>query len=169
MAIRRYLKQETHIISIANDVEINCVILSYLRKRLSYLINNIGKSMAKIEFKTIDEYHKAFPTVVSERMQLIRQLIHRVAPEAEEVISYSIPAFKIGKKFLIYYSAYTQHLSLSSPWSADLLKTFETELKTFKVSKSAIQLPHQQELPLKLIEKLIKFRKKETEASKEGA
>ena len=45
-----------------------------------------------------------------ERMQIIRELVHKIAPEAVEVISYQIPAFKIGKKFLIYYAGFEKHL-----------------------------------------------------------
>ena len=57
--------------------------------------------MAKTDYQSIDEYHQAFPENVQERMRVIRELVHKIAPEAVEVISYQIPAFKIGKKFLI--------------------------------------------------------------------
>ncbi|MGN6492749.1 MAG: iron chaperone [Agriterribacter sp.] len=118
--------------------------------------------MAKTDYKTINEYHDAFPKDAQQRMQQIRQIIKKVAPEAEEVISYQIPAFKIGKKFLIYYSAYAKHISLSSPWSEAFLNNFEKDLKDFKVSRSAIQLPNDKPLPLDLIKRFIEFRKKET-------
>lgn len=121
--------------------------------------------MAKTDYKTINEYHQAFPKDLQERMQTIRELVHKIAPEVEEVISYQIPAFKIGKAFLIYYSAYEKHISLSSPWSEALLAEFASELKGLKVSKSAIQLPNDKPLPLDFIEQLLKFRKIETEAT----
>lgn len=122
--------------------------------------------MAKTDFKTIDEYQSGFPAEVQERMQQIREMIKAVAPEAEEVISYQIPAFKIGKQFLVYYSAYTKHISLSSPWSNAFLAAFEGPLKDLKVSRSAIQFPHDQPLPSALIKRMVKFRKKEIEAVK---
>ncbi|MFD2161512.1 iron chaperone [Paradesertivirga mongoliensis] len=117
--------------------------------------------MAKTDFKTIDEYQCSFPAEVQERMQAIREIVHQVAPEAEEVISYQIPAFKTGKKFLIYYSAYAKHISLASPWSEALLKEFAKELKGLKVSKSAIQFPNEEPLPLGLIKQIVTFRKNE--------
>ena len=80
--------------------------------------------MAKTNYQTIDEYHAAFSGDVLERMKTLRKLINRIAPEAEEVISYQIPAFKIGKDFLIYYSAYTKHITVSHPWSNALLEKF---------------------------------------------
>jgi uncharacterized protein YdhG (YjbR/CyaY superfamily) len=123
--------------------------------------------MAKTDYKTIDEYHNAFAGDIVERMQTIRTVVHKIAPEAQEVISYQIPAFKIGEKFhLIYYCAFPKHLTLSSPWSEALLKAFETELKGMKVSKSAIQFPHDKPLPIDLIEAIIKFRKAENQQKK---
>jgi uncharacterized protein YdhG (YjbR/CyaY superfamily) len=122
--------------------------------------------MAKTDFKTVDEYHGNFQPEVVERMQQIRKIVKEIAPEAEEVISYQIPAFKIGKSFLIYYSAYVKHITLSSPWSPALLREFEAELKDLKVSKSAIQLPGNQPLPIAFIKRLVKFRKKECEGKK---
>ena len=117
--------------------------------------------MAKTNYQTIEEYHAAFTGEVLDRMQSLRKLIQKIVPEAEEVISYQIPAFKIGKDFLIYYSAYAKHITISHPWSTDLLKKFEKELKEYVVSKSAIQLPHNQELPMEFLEKLLRFRKEE--------
>lgn len=121
--------------------------------------------MAKTDFKSIDEYHKTFPVEAVARMQSIRDIVHKVAPEAEEVISYQIPAFKY-KGFLIYYAAFPKHISISSPWSEALLKEFEKELSTLKTSKSIIQFPHSAPLPLDLIERIVRFRKKENETKK---
>lgn len=121
--------------------------------------------MAKTDYKTIDEYHDAFSPETREKMRQIREIIKKVAPEAEEVISYQIPAFKY-KGYLIYYSAYAKHISLSSPWSAAFLKEFDSELKILKVTKSAIQFPDKEELPLDLIKRIVEFRKKENDQVK---
>lgn len=118
--------------------------------------------MAKTDFKTIDEYHHTHPDELQDRMQSIRDIIHEVVPGVEEVISYQIPCFKY-KGYLIYYSAYTKHISLSYPYSEALLKKFDKELKKLKVSKSAIQFPNNEALPLDLIKGIVAFRKKENE------
>lgn len=118
--------------------------------------------MAKTNYKSIDDYHNAFTGDARSQMQIIRELVHIVAPEAGEVISYQIPAFRIGSKFyLIYYSAYEKHISISSPWSEALLKEFKPDLKGLKVSKSAIQFPHNKPLPTDLIKRILEFRKSE--------
>ena len=118
--------------------------------------------MAKTDYKSIDGYHKVFPKEIQDRMQSIREVVHQIAPEAEEVISYQIPAFKIGKKYLIYYSAYAKHISLANPWSEAFLKTFAKDLVGLKVTKSVIQFPNDRPLPLNFIERIVKYRKKET-------
>lgn len=123
--------------------------------------------MAKTNFKTIDEYHQVFEGESLKRMQTIRKLVHAVAPKAQEVISYQIPAFKLGDKFhLIYYCAFPKHLTISSPWSEAMLSEFKEELKDYKVSKSAIQLPLDRALPVDLIKRIVKFRKTEWETTK---
>lgn len=119
--------------------------------------------MAKTDYKSIDEYHSAYPDAVP-RMQQVRDIIHQVVPDVEEAISYQIPCFKY-KGYLIYYAAFPNHISISHPFSAALLEHFKDELKNYKVSKSVIQIPNTQELPVGFIKELIKFRKAENEAN----
>jgi uncharacterized protein YdhG (YjbR/CyaY superfamily) len=116
--------------------------------------------MAKTDYKNIDQYHAVFPADVVGRMEKIRKAIHKIVPEVEETISYQIPCFKFNG-YLIYYSAYAGHISLSYPFSRELLEHFKDYLKKYKVSKSAIQFPHEDALPLDLISGIIEFRKKE--------
>lgn len=116
--------------------------------------------MAKTDFKNVDEYQKGFSSEIMERLESVRQLIRETAPDAEEIISYQIPAYKYHG-YLIYYSGYKGHISLSSPWSKAFLETFKTDLAKYKVSTSAIQLPNDQPLPVTLIKKIVKFRMKE--------
>jgi uncharacterized protein YdhG (YjbR/CyaY superfamily) len=118
--------------------------------------------MAKTDFKTTQEYHDIFSAEVQERMQTIRNIIHEVVPEVEEVISYQIPCFKY-RGYLIYYSAYAKHISLSYPYSQAFLNEFAADLKGYKISKSALQLPADAPLPTDMIKRMIAFRKKENE------
>ena len=116
--------------------------------------------MAKTDYQSIDEYQSIFPAGAQERMQSIRDIIHEIVPDVEEVISYQIPCFKY-KGYLIYYSAYANHISLSYPFSKELLAQFETQLKEYSVSKSAIQFPNNKPLPLDLIRGIVTFRAQE--------
>lgn len=116
--------------------------------------------MAKTDYQTIDEYQSTFPGEIKERLQSIREAIHEIVPDVEEVISYQIPCFKY-KGYLIYYLAYTKHISLSYPYSKELLAKFEPQLNELTVSKSAIQFPNNETLPLDLIKGIVLFRVQE--------
>jgi uncharacterized protein YdhG (YjbR/CyaY superfamily) len=118
--------------------------------------------MAKTDFKTADEYQNTFRPEIRERLETIRGIIKATVPDAQELISYQIPAYKYHG-YLIYYSGHTNHISLSSPFSKALLTTFSEELKKYKTSKSAIQFPNDEKLPISFIRKVIQFRKKENE------
>ncbi len=119
--------------------------------------------MAKTNYQSIDQYHEAFSGESLLRMQSVRKIIKKVAPDAEESISYQIPTFKF-RGVLIHYSGYKNHISIYYLWSVDLLSYFKSELKIYKVSKSAIQFSNDKPLPEKLIKKIIVFRKKENES-----
>lgn len=118
--------------------------------------------MAKTNYQTIDEYHQVFSDETLERIQTIRKIIKEIVPEAEEVISYQIPCFKYHG-YLIYYSAYDNHISLSYPFTADFWEYFKTDLEGYKTSKSVIQFPTNKTLPKNLIKEIVAFRKRENE------
>ena len=113
----------------------------------------------KTKFTTVESYINTFPEDVQFLLEVIRETIKENAPEAEEVISYNIPAFKFHG-MLIFYSAYKNHISISIPPSK-VYDTFKDELSAYKVSTSAIQLPLNKPLPLKMIKEMTRFRVKE--------
>lgn len=118
--------------------------------------------MTKTNYQTIDAYHEAFNGELLVRMQTIRKIIHKVVPDVEEGISYQIPCFKY-KGYLLYYAAFSNHISLSHPYSDAFWKYFKADLIRYKTSKSVIQFPLDEPLPEGLIKKIITFRKKENE------
>ncbi len=120
--------------------------------------------MAKTDYKSNEEYHQNFSGDILLRLETVRSIAKEIAPEAEEIISYQIPALKLGaKKYLIYYCVFPKHLSISGVWSEALLEHFKNELQDLKVSKSVIQFPHTSPLPVELIKNIIQFRKNEFE------
>lgn len=118
--------------------------------------------MAKTNYQTIDAYHEAFSGEALARMQTIRKIINDTVPDVAETISYQIPCFKYNG-YLIYYCAFSKHISLSYPYSATFWEHFKDDLAGYKKSKSAIQIPTAQPLPEKLIKEIVAFRKKENE------
>lgn len=115
---------------------------------------------AKIKFETPDQYIQSFPKEIQKILLIVRKAIHSAVPEAEEVISYQIPAFKCNG-WIFYYSAYTHHYSLSCPPPFTVFEQFREELAPYEVSKSAIRFPLDKPVPVKLITAMAKFRAKE--------
>ncbi|WP_285055935.1 iron chaperone [Pedobacter ginsengisoli] len=111
------------------------------------------------KFETIDGYIGTFPENVQLILQEIRKVMKENAPDAEELISYQIPAFRYYG-MLIYYSAYQKHVSVSTaPFK--VFEVFEKELSPYKRSKSTVQFPLDQPVPYQLIAEMTKFRVKE--------
>ena len=115
--------------------------------------------MKKTAPKTVDEYIAQFPQDVQTILQKIRSVIRRAAPEAQETISYQIPAFRQGG-ILVYFAAFSDHISFF-PTSSGVAK-FKTDLKKYATSKGTIQFPLEKPIPYGLISKITKFRVKET-------
>jgi uncharacterized protein YdhG (YjbR/CyaY superfamily) len=119
--------------------------------------------MAKTDFKTADEYIATFGPEDQAGLEAIRAAIRAGAPEAEEVISYQIPAFK-DHGFVFYFSVYAKHYNLALPPPSDLYDVFKAQLAPYELSKSAIKIPKSQPLPLALITEMAAFRVKELRA-----
>ena len=95
--------------------------------------------MAKTNFKTVDEYFASLPPEQQEVLGQVRAAILAGVPgDAEEVISYQIPAVK-HHGWVFYYSAYAKHFSLSCPPPFAAFVEFAEELAPYKRSTSAVQ------------------------------
>jgi uncharacterized protein YdhG (YjbR/CyaY superfamily) len=114
--------------------------------------------------ETIDEYIAAYPPPVQLLLEHLRETIHSAAPNAEETISYGMPAFK-QKKMLVYFAAYKKHIGFYPTSSG--IKAFEKNFINYKWSKGAVQFPIDKPLPLKLVSKIVAFRVKETTSKSE--
>jgi uncharacterized protein YdhG (YjbR/CyaY superfamily) len=116
--------------------------------------------VAKTDFKTVDEYIGTFPEHVQEILESVRQAVRESVPEAEEVISYQVPAFKFHG-WVLYMSAHTNHYSLSCPPPFTVFEAFKKELSPYRVSKSAIRFPLDEPVPVELISGIAKYRANE--------
>lgn len=117
--------------------------------------------MAKTDFKSVDEYIATFPPDVRRTLTTVRQTIRKAVPDAEEVISYQLPAYKLGGSFVLYFGGFKEHFSLSCPPPFTVFDAFEKELGPYGVSKSAIRIPLAQPVPTRLIADIAKFRANE--------
>lgn len=109
--------------------------------------------------KTIETYINNYPKEVQKLLLSIKELINKITPEAEETISYGIPTFKLNGVNLVHFAAYKKHLGFYPTPSA--ITAFEKELIKYKQAKGSVQFPLNEALPIKLIEKIVRFRVKE--------
>jgi uncharacterized protein YdhG (YjbR/CyaY superfamily) len=83
--------------------------------------------------KTIDEYLAGVPEPGRTTLNTIRATIRSVVPpEATEVISYRIPAFKY-KGMLVWFGAFSDHCSLFP--GAGIIEAFKNQLKRYPITK----------------------------------
>jgi len=109
-------------------------------------------------FKSVDEYIASKPASIQVLLQQVRNAIKEVLPEAEEVISYQMPAFKQGS-ILVWYAAFKNHIGFFPKTAA--MSEFKDKLSPYKTSKGTIQFPYDRPLPLGLIKEIVQFRLKE--------
>lgn len=114
--------------------------------------------MNNLKPKSIDEYINAFPKEIQTVLLQIRETIKKAAPEAEETISYNMPAFKM-KKVLVYFAAFKNHIGFYALPSGN--NAFQKELLKYKTGKGSIQFPLTEKIPFDLIKKIVEFRVKE--------
>jgi len=104
---------------------------------------------------TIDEYIDQFEGDKKTYLNQVRQLIAGVVPaETTETISYQMPTFRYNGN-LIHFAMNKQHLGIYP--GPDAIEHFAAELKDFKTSKGAIQIPIDQPLPEKIIRDIVAF------------
>jgi len=110
----------------------------------------------------IDEYIAGFPKETQKALEQIRTTIKKIAPTAEEKISYAIPTFTLNNTYLIYFAAYKTHIGLYPAPVA--VEAFEKAFIKYKTGKGSVQFPLDEPMPLSLITKIVKYRIKENEA-----
>ena len=110
-----------------------------------------------IQMNTIDAYIAQFPPDVQEKLLKIRELIHQIAPEVKEAISYRMPAFSIDGKPLVYFAVFKGHIGFYP--TAEGIAKFKDELATYTHGKGSVRFPINKPVPYELIAKIVAFKK----------
>ncbi|MCW3092167.1 MAG: hypothetical protein JWP81_3236 [Ferruginibacter sp.] len=111
-----------------------------------------------VAINNIDEYIAGFPEQTRKLLEQLRATIKKAAPEAEEIISYQMPAYKYHG-MLVYFAGYKNHIGFYPTGSG--IQQFKRELSVYKGSKGAVQFPLDKALPLQLVSKMVAFRIKD--------
>lgn len=115
--------------------------------------------------KTIDEYLKALPLKVQKTLGQVRNAIKAACPDAEEIISYQIPAYKFKGHIIIYFAAFKNHCSIYA-MGYSIIEEFRSLLKNYDISGTTIHFPLDKPLPASLVKKLVNARIKQNEERK---
>jgi len=108
---------------------------------------------------SVDEYISSYPKETQKLLEQIRATIKGVAPDAEEVISYMMPGYKLNG-MLVWFAGFKNHIGFY-PRGSSAIEAFKKELTGYKTSKGAIQFPKDKPMPIALIKKMVKYRVKE--------
>lgn len=122
------------------------------------------KKQAALKNPEVDTYIAGFPRNVQTQLQTLRKTILAAAPEAEECISYMMPAYKKDGP-LVYFGGFKNHIGFFPTPSA--VEAFKNELTGYTLSKGTIQFPLDNSLPLQLITRIVQFRLAENEQKAE--
>lgn len=112
---------------------------------------------------TVERYLAAQPPATRAVLERVRAAIRTAVPEADECISYQIPAYKLPGGTVIHFAGWKAHFSLY-PASALVVATFKDELGGRDMSKGTIRFPLDEKVPVGLIGRIARLRAKEVQA-----
>lgn len=110
---------------------------------------------------SVEEYISGFPNDVQQKLKQMRELILDAVPNAEESISYAMPAYKFNKKPLVYFAGYDHHIGFYATPTGH--EKFKNVLAGYKQGKGSVQFPLDAPLPTKLITSIVNFNKEKLE------
>jgi uncharacterized protein YdhG (YjbR/CyaY superfamily) len=113
---------------------------------------------------SVDAYLASLPDDRRARLEDLRRIVKAAAPDAEEVIAYNMPAYRLGGRFMVSFEAYSKWDSLF-PASEAVENELGEEVAPYVKGKGTLQFPVGQPLPLGLIERIIRIRHRETAAA----
>jgi uncharacterized protein YdhG (YjbR/CyaY superfamily) len=103
-------------------------------------------------FENIDDYIASFPSDTQTALESVRQVIRRAAPGAGEGISYGIPAFRLGDRYVIWFAGWKRHISVYPIPSGD--EALDAELAPHVAAKGTLRFRLDRPIPLELIARI---------------
>ncbi len=108
----------------------------------------------------VDAYLAALDDPKRRTLEKLRQTILEIAPQAEQGLSYGVPAFKLGDKAVAGFAAFKNHLSYL-PHSGSVFTELAEEVTAYQTSKGALRFSVDAPLPKDLVDKLIAVRRRQ--------
>jgi uncharacterized protein YdhG (YjbR/CyaY superfamily) len=114
-----------------------------------------------VTFTSVDEYIAAQPAAAQSALRGVRAAIREALPQAQEVIAYNMPAYKLGKASVLHFAASKDHYALYVA-TEPIVEAFEDELRNYKVGKGTIRFSYGDPVPVSLIQRIARFRAERT-------
>jgi len=111
--------------------------------------------------KNVDEYIEGFSPQVQVILQRVRQVVREAAPQAQEVISYKMPALK-QNGILVYFAAFKGHIGLYPPVAGDT--RLQEAIAPYAGEKGNLRFPYDKPIPYELIARITELRVKQDSA-----
>jgi uncharacterized protein YdhG (YjbR/CyaY superfamily) len=99
-----------------------------------------------MSIEEVDEYLRGLEEPRRNTLQTLRRTILEIVPDAEQVISYRVPAFRVGGKTVAGFAAFKNHLSYL-PFSGSVIGQLPNELRDYATTKSSVHFPVDRPLP----------------------
>jgi len=109
---------------------------------------------------TVDGYLEAAPEPQRSNLVALRETLRLLLPDAEETISYNMPAFKVGGKAVAGYAYFKSHCSYF-PHSGSVLPALAEELGGYEWAKGTLRFPVDEPLPESLVRRLVETRRRQ--------
>ena len=119
-----------------------------------------GLRVGTVSAGDVDEYLRGVEERKRATLEALRRTILEIVPDAEQLISYRVPAFRVGGATIAGFAAFRRHLSYL-PFSGSVLSQLADELAGYTMTKSALHFSVDRPLPRTLVEKLIAVRLQE--------
>jgi uncharacterized protein YdhG (YjbR/CyaY superfamily) len=103
-------------------------------------------------FSSVDDYLAAAAVNARPALKKIRAIVKAVAPQAQETISYQLPAFRLGRVF-IYFAAFKAHIGIYPPVNGSA--ALEQALQRYRGAKGNLRFPLDQPVPYGLIKRVV--------------
>lgn len=123
--------------------------------------------MTRTRLSSVDEYIASKPKDVRPALQAVRRAIRRAAPAAQEGLAYQMPAYTLNGAGLLYFAGWKAHYSIY-PASDAMVAAFARELAPYGRSKGTLRFPLSEPVPVRLIERITRFRAQQLKAASRG-
>ena len=110
--------------------------------------------------KEIDDYLAKLDEPKRATLQKLRLTIRDILPDAEEIISYGMPAFRLNGRVIVGFAAFKNHLAYL-PHSGSVFNALRDDLAGYTSTEGSLHFPIDKPLPKALVKKLIAVRLKQ--------